>query len=136
MSEHAATGPAASKGGGGSSVSPARGSGEGAPPGGSGAAQDWTTEVADRIESAVGAVRDKTTLRALEVVRAAVLGLVALPLALVAGIFLLVGLFRLVEVYLPVEPYSARVWGTYAVSGAIFVLAGLFMFSRRTRRRG
>lgn len=96
---------------------------------------EWTDEVADRIESVVAAVRDKTTVPVVKLARVVVFGVVALPLAVVALILFLVALTRLIEVYLPVEPYSARVWGTYAVLGAIFVLAGLLLFSRRTRRR-
>ena len=92
--------------------------------------------MADRVESVVAAVRDKTTVPVVKLARVVVFGVVALPLAVVALILFLVGFTRLIEVYLPIEPYSARVWGTYAVLGAIFVLAGLFLFSRRTRRRG
>lgn len=67
--------------------------------------------------------------------RFVVFGVVAVPLVVVAVILFVVGLARLIEVYLPIEPYSSRVWGTYAVLGAIFVAVGLFLFSRRTRRR-
>lgn len=100
------------------------------------ATHEWTTEAADRIESVVGAVRDKTTVPVVKLARVVVFGVVAVPLAVVAMILFLVGLTRLIEVYLPIEPYSSRVWGTYAVLGAIFVATGLFLFSRRTRRRG
>lgn len=101
-----------------------------------GTAHDWTVDVADRIESVVGTVRDKTTVPITKVVRGIVFGLVAGTLGIVALIFGLIGLFRLIEVYLPIQPYSARVWGTYAVAGAIFVLAGAFCWSKRKPRKG
>lgn len=100
------------------------------------ATHEWTTELADRIESVVALVRDRTTVPVVKLARVVVFGVVAVPLAVLAMILFLVGLTRLVEVYLPIEPYSSRVWGTYAVLGAIFVAAGLFLFSRRSRRRG
>lgn len=140
----APSGGAASAGGSGPSSAPASGADASVtvPAGGPegkrpvpGSAHDWTVDVADRIESVVGAVRGKTTVPIVRGVRVAVFGLVAAPLALLALIFFLIGLFRLVEVYLPIEPYSARVWGTYAVAGAIFVLVGLLLFSRRPKRR-
>jgi hypothetical protein len=99
------------------------------------ATHEWTTEAADRIESAVAAVRDRTTVPVVKLARFVVFGVVAVPLVVVAVILFVVGLARLIEVYLPIEPYSSRVWGTYAVLGAIFVAVGLFLFSRRTRHR-
>ena len=105
-------------------------------PGSEGAGKrEWTDGVADRIESVVSGVRDKATVPVLGVARVVVYGVLAMPLIVVAVVLFLVGLTRLIEVYLPIEPYSSRVWGTYAVLGAIFVLAGMFLFSRRTRRR-
>lgn len=146
MSDQGATSPGPSTGGGTGPATSAQASATTPsvtmPVGGPGgkrpvqdSAHDWTVDVADRIESVVGTVRDKTTVPVVKIVRAVVFGLVAGPLAIVAGVFFLIGLFRLIEVYLPIEPYSARVWGTYAVAGAIFVLVGLFLFSKRTGRR-
>ncbi len=114
----------------------------GLPPGGpggrrpvAGSTHDWTSDVADKIEAAVGAVRDRTTVPITKVVRGLVFGLVAGTLGIVALVFGIIGLTRLIEVYLPIEPYSARVWGTYAVLGAIFLVIGAFFWSKRTVRK-
>ncbi|MHB8504287.1 MAG: hypothetical protein ACYDEN_00965 [Acidimicrobiales bacterium] len=100
-----------------------------------GTANDWTVDVADKIESVVRTVRDKTTIPITKVVRGVVFGLVAAALGIVAAVFGIIGITRLVEVYLPIEPYSARVWGTYAVLGAIFLVVGAFCWSKRTVRK-
>jgi hypothetical protein len=111
------------------SVSPPPATGSPRPSGG----RDWTTEAADRIESVVTAVRDKTTVPVQKVAAAVVYGLVAGLLGAMAFILLLVGLFRL-HVYLPFHPEGRRVWISYSALGAIFVGAGGFLWRRRTAR--
>ena len=57
------------------------------------AAQDWTIQTADRIDSVVGTIRDKTIVPISTVARALVYGIVAvivvLALALGATLFLM-----------------------------------------------
>lgn len=91
---------------------------------------DWTAEVADRIDDLVEVARD----RAVEPIRTAARGVVY---GLLAAFFLLtalaltgIALFRLVNVYLPGD-----VWAAHLVVGGIFVLAGVFSWSKRAPSR-
>jgi hypothetical protein len=97
----------------------------------SGTDHDWTTVAADRIESVVTTVRDKTTVPVQKVAAAIVYGLVAGLLGATALVLLVVGLFRL-HVYLPFHPEGRRVWISYAGTGAIFVALGGFLWRKRT----
>jgi hypothetical protein len=87
---------------------------------------DWTDQVADAIDTAVGTVRDKTVVPAQRVVRAVVAGLLAGFLVGTAAVLLAVGSFRALSVYLPGD-----VWAAHLVLGGIFTAAGLFCWSRR-----
>jgi hypothetical protein len=91
---------------------------------------DWTTDAADRVESVVATVRDRTVVPAQNATRAVVYGLVAGFLALAAVALLCVAAFRALESYLPGD-----VWIAYLVIGGIFVLAGAFCWTRRTTKR-
>jgi hypothetical protein len=117
-------------------AAPAGGAGA---PGAGGAHQvaehDWTAELADRIESVVGMVREKTTVPVTKIARAVVFGLLIATLGAVALVLSVVALVRFVDVYLPFDPYARRVWVTYAVLGAIFLLAGAFCWAKRTPRK-
>ncbi|MGH9120829.1 MAG: hypothetical protein ACRDYC_02620 [Acidimicrobiales bacterium] len=97
--------------------------------------EDWTDEIAGRIESVVGAVRDRTTRPATTAAKAIVYGLVAVVLGGIALTLLVLAILRVVEVYLPVHPLGRRVWITYAGLGAIFLGLGLFLWSRRRARK-
>jgi len=99
------------------------------PPPGTG--HDWTAEAADRIESVVTTVRDKTTVPVQKIAAMVVYGLVAGVLGAMALILLLVGLVRL-HVYLPFHPEGRRVWTSYVALGAIFVTLGGLLWRRRT----
>ncbi len=92
---------------------------------------DWTADVAGRIESVVGSVRDKTTVPLTKVARGLVFGLVAGVAGLLALILLVVAVIRL-HVYLPFHPEGRRLWVTDGGLGAIFLLAGLFLWRKRT----
>jgi hypothetical protein len=96
-------------------------------------ARDWTVDAVDRIEAVVEVVRDKTTVPITKVARVLVYGLVAGVLAAVAVILLVIGLFRL-HVYLPFDQEGQRVYAAYLVVGAIFVVAGMFLWRRRAPR--
>jgi hypothetical protein len=99
-----------------------------------GPAHDWTVEAVDRLESVVEVVRDKTTVPITKVARTVVYGLVVGVLAIVALILLVIGLFRL-HVYLPFDEEGQKVYFTYLVLGAIFVIVGMFLWRRRVPRK-
>jgi hypothetical protein len=95
---------------------------------------DWPAEVAGRIESAVGAVRDKTTVPITQVARVIVYGLFAGVLAAALAFLLIVAVVRICDVYLPFHPTARRVWVVYAGGSAIFLVLGAFAWSRRRPR--
>ncbi len=96
---------------------------------------DWPADVASRIDSLVGTVRDKTTVPAMTVARALVYGLVIGVLGAAVGILLVIALVRLLDVYLPFHPLGRRVWVVDAAASAIFLGLGAFMWRRRHPRR-
>jgi hypothetical protein len=87
---------------------------------------DWTHQVADAIDNAVGTVRDKTVVPAERLVRAVVAGLLAGFFVAAAGLLAALGGFRLIDTYLP-----GNVWSAYLLLGGIFTGLGLFCWSRR-----
>jgi uncharacterized membrane protein len=101
----------------------------GSPPSGS----DWTVQTADRIESVVEVVRDKTTVPVTKVARAVVYGLIAGVMGSVAMVLLAVAVFRL-NVYVPVDRVGRKVYIAYFAVGAIFLLAGMFLWRKRVAR--
>jgi hypothetical protein len=106
------------------------------PPSGStgGPDRDWTVEVTERVESVVGTIRDKTTVPITKIARAVVFGLLVLVVAVVVLVAAIDALVRIIDVYLPFDPYARRVWIGYAGLGAIFLMAGAFCWSKRTRK--
>jgi hypothetical protein len=97
------------------------------------AGPDWTTQAADRIESVVTSVRDKTTVPVQKAARAVVFGLIGLVIGALALVLLIVAIFRL-HVYIPGHREGRKVWIADVGVGAIFVLIGGFSWSRRKPR--
>lgn len=96
---------------------------------------DWPADVAARIDSLVGTVRDKTTVPATTAARVVVYGLLLGVLGSALGILLVIALVRLLDVYLPFHPVGRRVWVVDAGASAIFLAGGAFMWRRRRPRR-
>jgi hypothetical protein len=94
------------------------------------AERDWTDEVTESIDSVVGTIRRKTTVRATVFAREIVYGVVAGVLGAVVIFLLVVAGIRLLDSYLPVDPEGRRVWLVYAVGGAIFLVIGAFLWRR------
>lgn len=90
---------------------------------------DWTDQVADTIESAVGTVRDKTVVPARRVIRTVVGGVVAGSVAAVAGLLFALAAFRGLSV-LFTEYLPGDVWTAHLLVGGIFTVGGLFCLSR------
>jgi hypothetical protein len=87
---------------------------------------DWTDQVADTIDNAVGTVRDKTVVPAERLVAYVVAGLFVVFLVGALAVLTMVGLFRLVDVYLP-----SGSWATWLVFGGVFGIIGLLLLSLR-----
>jgi hypothetical protein len=95
---------------------------------------DWTVQVADRIESVVQGVRSKTTVPITKLAKILVFGIILAGMGLALAALLVIAVIRLADSYWWFHPYARRVWVTYAVLGAIFVLAGAFSMRKRTAR--
>ncbi len=91
--------------------------------------QDWAADTADRIDHLVAAIRSKTSDRLVGVARVVVYGLLAAVMGVMALILLVIAAIRFLDAYIP-----RGVWIPYMVLGAIFVLAGLFLWSKRTTK--
>ena len=88
---------------------------------------DWTKDLLDRLDHYIDVVRSNTTDRLVKVARLLVFGVIALILGSMAGIIALIALIRVLDIALPRE-----VWLPYVVLGAIFLVTGLFLWSRKT----
>jgi hypothetical protein len=88
---------------------------------------DWTTDAADVIERAVVTVRDRTVVPAQSATRAVVYGLLATCVVATAVLLLTVATFRVLVVV-----YQGEVWAAWLTLGGIFLLAGWFLWAKRT----
>jgi hypothetical protein len=101
---------------------------------------DWTVQVADRVESVVTGVRDKTTVPLTKVARGIVYGMIAGTLAVVALVLVAILAVRALS-YLPLhspppDEHGRAVWAAEAIIGGIFTVPGLFFLRRANRRKG
>lgn len=94
---------------------------------------DWATTTADTIERVVGSVRSKTAEPAEKAARLAVYGLLAAIVGIAAGVLLTVGAFRGIVSFLD-WVWQPEVWLAYLILGGIFLLAGLFLWRKRTTK--
>lgn len=93
--------------------------------------RDWTVQAADAIESAVGAVRDKTAIPLVTVARGLVFGVLALVMGLTILVLVTIALVRVLDVAVP-----GQVWSAYLLAGGIFtVVGGLTLRSAVTGQR-
>lgn len=89
--------------------------------------ESQATRFADLLEGIAGKVRALTVDRLAKVITFAALGLGAVLLVLVALVLAGVGIFRLLATGLTAT-------GAYAALGGLFLAAGWFFWSRRTRK--
>lgn len=87
---------------------------------------DWTTQVADAVDNVVEIARERAVEPVESIGRGVVYGLLAAFFFVTAGVLLAVGSFRALVVYLPED-----VWAAHLVVGGIFVVAGLFLWTKR-----
>jgi vacuolar-type H+-ATPase subunit I/STV1 len=92
----------------------------------SGPDQDWVSQAIGTLESAVDAIRSKTTAPLLKLVQAVVFGFMGLGIGVMALFLLTIFFVRFADAYLP---YG--VWLAYLLIGACFTSAGLFLWSKR-----
>ena len=88
---------------------------------------DWTTQAADAVEKAVVLVRDKTVVPAERGARMFVYGLLTAFFALTAFLLVTILVFRVLVIFLPV-------WAAWLIIGGIFVVAGGFCWSLRSKK--
>lgn len=91
---------------------------------------DWTVRAADTVDAVVGVVRDKAVVPITTAARWAVYGILAAIVGTAAAVLVVAGLVRAIDVYTG----AGNVWIAYAIVGGIFVVAGLFLWSKRTPR--
>jgi hypothetical protein len=87
---------------------------------------DWTDQIADSIENAVVAVREKTVVPVERLVAYIIAGLFILFLAGAAGVLLAAGVFRLADVLLP-----SGSWAAWLAFGGLFMALGVLLLSLR-----
>jgi hypothetical protein len=87
---------------------------------------DFPVKLADLLEGVAGKARALTVDRVAHWTKMAALGMVAASLGFLALLFLLIGLFRLLSSVIGVTP-------SYAVLGGIFLIAGVFLWVKRTK---
>ncbi len=95
---------------------------------GSGALDDLPTRGADYVDTLVELLRDKTVRPLTLATRAVVFGIIIFAAAVVTVVFLSITLIRILTVY----AFDGRVWLSDLVVGALFVMAGMVAWSRRT----
>jgi hypothetical protein len=94
---------------------------------------DWATTTADTIERLVDSVRSKTAEPAERVARFVVYGTLATIVGVAAGVLATVALFRGIVVLLDVV-WQPEVWLAYLILGGMFLLAGMFLWRKRTTK--
>ena len=86
---------------------------------------EWTSQAADTIEKTVVAIRDRTVEPATRGANYVIYGVFAACCVLTALLLFTIVLFRVLT-------YAMPVWAAWMLLGGIFVLAGLFAWTRRS----
>lgn len=97
-----------------------------APRAGGNGGPDWTAQVADRIDGAVMAVRDRSVGPLSLVARGLVYGFIVAVMGMAVAVVAAVAVVRALNVALPD-------WESEAIVGGFFALVGLFLLSRARR---
>jgi hypothetical protein len=94
---------------------------------------DWVTDATETIERTVDSIRDKAVVPLTTIARALVYGILIAIVGSVALIMLAILITRMLIIYIDNIPGAPDgVWLPYLVSGAIFVIAGLFCWYKRS----
>src|SRR4051812_13102192 len=93
---------------------------------------NWASDLADIIDRYVGQVRSTVTNRAVTVLRALVFGIIIVIIAPVAvTLVVILGTKSLQRLIATATDHNSAVWISYMLIGAILVIAGSVMMSRR-----
>jgi hypothetical protein len=87
---------------------------------------DWASQLVDTFESAVGAVRSKTSEPATRLVKYLVFAVMGSAVGMFLFALLIVGTIRLLDNYLP-----QGVWVAYFILSGIFLLLGALLWRKR-----
>jgi hypothetical protein len=96
---------------------------------GSGALGELPTRGADLVDTLVALLRDKTVRPLTLATRAVVFGVIIFAASVVTIALLSISLIRLLTIY----AFDGRVWLSDLVVGAVFVIAGIFAWTRRSQ---
>jgi hypothetical protein len=91
------------------------------------ALSDWTTQAADAVEKGVILIRDKTVVPAQQGAKVVVYGFLTAFFALTAFLLVTILVFRVLTIFVPV-------WAAWLIIGGIFLIAGGFCWSRRSKK--
>lgn len=92
--------------------------------------EDWPAKAADTIDAIVSALRDKTVVPLVRIVRAIVYGFLALVVLAIVGVLSAIAGVRILDVY----AFGTRVWISYFIIGGIMMLIGLLLWKKRSKR--
>jgi len=93
------------------------------------ATPEWAVQALDKVDEVVGKIRSVTTDRLVRIARMVVFGVLAAIMGLSALIFLVIAAVRALD-----EAIPGPVWSAYLPLGAIFTLAGAFLWSKKAPR--
>ena len=95
----------------------------------------WAPDLADTIEKYVGLVRDKTTAKAIVVVRAIVFGFIIGVAAIITSILAVILGTKLLQRLLTIGGYMdhpTSVWVSYLIMGALLCILGAWCMHKRS----
>jgi hypothetical protein len=93
---------------------------------------NWASDLADVIDRYVGQVRSMVTNRAVTVLRTLVFGIIIVIIAPVAvTLVVILGTKSLQRLIATTTDHNSAVWISYMLIGAVLVIAGSVMMSRR-----
>ena len=95
------------------------------------AGDDWAVQAADTVDRVVTSIADKTTGPLTTVARGLVYGLLAGILGVAIIVLFTAAFVRIVDIYVAEKIFDEPVYVAHALTGAIFVLAGAFAWSKR-----
>lgn len=91
--------------------------------------EDWVQRIPDFLERIATKIRSMTVDPAAKFLTVLTVGLVAMMMVTVALIFLFIGIFRILGELVD------HMWIVYAGVGGLFLILGLFLWSKRTAKQ-